>query len=76
MRTLLNESFPPNLPVERIFSRTSVLAKVNDLVEVGVGETVIATPSVSPARVADAAALERGVAMLGFVEPKKGAIAV
>src|SRR5258706_11338038 len=47
MRTLLNESFPPNCMAEpmfsasepaRIFSQSAVLGKLDDLVEVGVGE--------------------------------------
>jgi hypothetical protein len=66
MRTLLNESFPPNCmdepmffppePAARIFSQGAVLGKLDDLVEVVVGETVMATSSASHH------ALERGVA--------------
>jgi hypothetical protein len=74
MRTLLDEAFPPNCTdepgfsspgsakqLERTFSQNAVLAKVNDLVEVGVGRTVIAAPSVSND------ALGRGMA---FPSPK------
>ena len=46
--------FPPE-PAARIFSQGAVLGKLDDLVEVGVGETVMATSSASHD------ALERGV---------------
>jgi hypothetical protein len=72
MRTLLNESFPPNYePMffrpepARIFSQGAVLGKLDDLVEVGVGETVMTTSS------ALHDALERGVA---FKRTEEGTI--
>jgi hypothetical protein len=74
MRTLLDASFPPTCMEDqtfsspeprqqaaRIFSQSVVLAKVDNLVEVGVGGTVIATPGASHADPANDA-LERGVA--------------
>lgn len=51
---------------ERTFLQTAVLASVDDLVEVGVGGTVIAAPSALHAKEA-IAALGRGVA---FSSPK------
>jgi hypothetical protein len=57
MRTLLNESLPPRAPdeqtlspsesarsVQRTFSQNAVLGNLDNLVEVGLGGTVIATP--------------------------------
>ena len=77
MRTLLNESFPPNyeptfFPPEpaRIFSPGAVLGKLDNLVEVGVGETVIATTSTSPD------ALDRGVAVSLSKNPRAEAASV
>ena len=75
MRTLLDESLPPQCTDELIFSRTepatktlrtfsqnAVLANLDDLTEVGWGVRVIATPSAGaePAK----PALERGMAIL------------
>jgi hypothetical protein len=79
MRTLLNESFPPNCMDEptfsaaepaRIFSHSAVLSKLDDLVEVGVGETVMATSGASHD------ALERGVAFSLSENPRTGAASV
>ena len=77
MRTLLDESYPPTCmeeqpfstpeprePAPRIFSQSAVLANLDNLVEVGVGGTVMATPSASHADPADGA-LGRGVAFSG-----------
>jgi hypothetical protein len=74
MRTLLDESLPPNCMDEqnfsppqpetqeaRTFPQTAVLATLDDLVEVGVGRTVIVTPGVSSARQANDT-LERDMA--------------
>jgi hypothetical protein len=66
MRTLLNESLPPictdeptfSLP-ERTFPQKAVLTSKDDLVEVGLDGTVIATPG---AEAEQALALERGMA--------------
>ena len=58
------QTFSPPEPrerVARIFSQSAVLAKVDNLVEVGAGGTVIATPSASHADPANDA-LVRGVA--------------
>jgi hypothetical protein len=67
MRTLLDESLPPqcagekNLP-PRIFSQNAVLAYQDDLTEVGLGETVSATPGAGAEKAIPA--LERGAAIL------------
>jgi hypothetical protein len=90
MRTLLDASFPPTCMEEatfspperqeqapRIFSQSVVLAKVDNLVEVGVGGTVIATPSASHADPADDA-LDRGGAFSSadIEQPKEGVVSV
>ena len=74
MRTLLNESLPPRTadeptaspsepaaPALRTFSQNAVLATLDNLVEVGLGGTVIATPGAGaePAN----PALERGMTL-------------
>lgn len=70
------QTFSPPEPreqVARIFSQSAVLAKGNNLVEVGVAGTVIATPSASHAGPANDA-LERGVAFSSadVEQPKEG----
>ena len=75
MRTLLDESLPPQCidepmfspaepatPAERTFSQNAVLVSLDDLAEVGLGVTVIATPSAGAEQAKPA--LERGVAIL------------
>ena len=74
MRTLLNECLPPccadeqvlsqpepAIPPPRTFSQPAVLDNLDDLTEVGLGETVKATPSAGaePAK----PALERGISI-------------
>jgi hypothetical protein len=86
MRTLLDASIPPTCMEEptfsppesgaqtaRIFSQSAVLAKMNNLVEVGVGGTVIATPGASQADLANDAP-ERGVVFSSadVEQPKEG----
>jgi hypothetical protein len=64
--------FSPAEPEARIFSRGAVLGKLDALVEVGVGETVMATPSASHAGKASDA-LERGVAFSLSKNPRREA---
>jgi hypothetical protein len=90
MRTLLDASFPPTCMEEqtfsppeprermaRIFSQSAVLAKENNLVEVGADGTVIATPSASHADPANDA-LVRGVAFSSAKaeQPKEGGVSL
>ena len=90
MRTLLDESFPPTCiedqtfsspepreQVARIFSQSAVLAKVDNLVEVGVGGTVIATPGASHADLANDAP-GRGMAFSSADDgqPKQGDVSL
>ena len=75
MRTLLDESLPPQCadeqlfsplepatPAQRTFLQNPVLVNLDDLTEVGLGETVIATPSAGAEQAKPA--LERDVFIL------------
>jgi hypothetical protein len=89
MRTLLNESLPPRAadeqilspsesatPALRTFSQNAVLSNLDNLVEVGLGGTVIATPSARAEQTQPA--LERGMTLsetLAGSEPARPASA-